>query len=176
MSPEKPCRHDAPLKYGVLFRLSDGSINSEWSRREQRAYYHRKMAESPEEYKSQRRQWTEIGRSRMTPEEYKASLRAANLSWRLKHPDNFKITQWKAIGMLPDEARKAWDAYITTTSCQICGSSFKSTRQKHPDHDHATGRIRGIICMKCNTTLGWLGDSSDSIRKFLTYLAGDGSI
>lgn len=39
--------------------------------------------------------------------------------------------------------------------CAMCGSDNpRSKRAWHVDHDHATGRIRGILCFPCNTKLG----------------------
>ncbi|KKM02643.1 hypothetical protein LCGC14_1782310 [marine sediment metagenome] len=40
--------------------------------------------------------------------------------------------------------------------CKICErheSKFKISLAV--DHDHETGKIRGLLCSKCNTTLGW---------------------
>ncbi len=34
----------------------------------------------------------------------------------------------------------------TYTECQHCGSS----KNLHVDHDHDTGKLRGILCSKCN--------------------------
>lgn len=37
------------------------------------------------------------------------------------------------------------------------------------DHDHTTGKIRGLLCMKCNRALGMLGDSVETISNLLKY-------
>jgi len=52
-------------------------------------------------------------------------------------------------------------------SCQICGLIPK---QLHVDHDHETGRVRGLLCRKCNTGLGKFGDSETLLYKAIEYL------
>lgn len=42
------------------------------------------------------------------------------------------------------------------------------------DHDHATGRIRGLLCVRCNSSLGGLGDNVESIKRTLSYLEATG--
>lgn len=42
--------------------------------------------------------------------------------------------------------------------CGICGKAFKSTRDTHVDHNHATGVVRGLLCMRCNTNISVLDD------------------
>lgn len=42
--------------------------------------------------------------------------------------------------------------------CAICGARPK-TRRLHVDHDHATGKVRGLLCHRCNRTLPtWITD------------------
>ncbi len=38
------------------------------------------------------------------------------------------------------------------------------------DHDHTTGKFRGLLCHPCNRGLGQLGDTSESVRRALDYL------
>ncbi len=40
----------------------------------------------------------------------------------------------------------------------------------HLDHDHASGQIRGFLCIDCNHGLGKLRDSADLLLRALVYL------
>lgn len=57
--------------------------------------------------------------------------------------------------------------------CKIC-SSPNSKRVKMPDlvvdHDHKTGKIRGLLCSPCNVAIGMLGDSQERLLKVVEYL------
>jgi hypothetical protein len=56
--------------------------------------------------------------------------------------------------------------------CAICGAEMSEAIQRTiaADHDHATGRPRGLLCNRCNRAIGQLGDTSDSVRLALDYL------
>lgn len=38
------------------------------------------------------------------------------------------------------------------------------------DHDHATGKIRGLLCGSCNTALGLVKDNPDILKRLMDYL------
>ncbi len=40
------------------------------------------------------------------------------------------------------------------------------------DHDHKTGRVRGLLCHKCNKGLGLLGDTLERIESAYNYFKG----
>lgn len=56
--------------------------------------------------------------------------------------------------------------------CAICGAGEPGGRAKrfHVDHDHATGDIRGILCVRCNYMIGYSKDSPEILRKGADYL------
>jgi hypothetical protein len=38
------------------------------------------------------------------------------------------------------------------------------------DHDHATGEVRGLLCMNCNAGIGLLGDKTDNLKRAAVYM------
>ena len=51
--------------------------------------------------------------------------------------------------------------------CAVCEVSGKL----HVDHEHETGRVRGLLCGSCNRALGLLKDNVDSLKKAIDYLS-----
>jgi hypothetical protein len=50
--------------------------------------------------------------------------------------------------------------------CLICGVGLA----EHIDHDHSTGKIRGILCFNCNAGLGKFRDRIDYLGRAIRYL------
>ena len=53
--------------------------------------------------------------------------------------------------------------------CAICSAKPDGLGLR-VDHCHETGKVRGLLCGKCNTALGSLGDNEAGIRRALEYL------
>lgn len=53
-------------------------------------------------------------------------------------------------------------------SCAICGGKSELVG----DHDHATGKPRGILCRKCNLAIGNMRDEPRFLREAANYLEG----
>lgn len=63
--------------------------------------------------------------------------------------------------------------------CAICGNEFESKVTKkgwtHPgyviDHCHTTGKVRGLLCIKCNCGLGYFDDNKEKLKSAINYLS-----
>lgn len=56
--------------------------------------------------------------------------------------------------------------------CAICGKveERKSSPFLCVDHCHKTGKIRGLLCHRCNSAIGKLNDDPELLRKAIVYL------
>lgn len=55
-------------------------------------------------------------------------------------------------------------------SCAICRAPEPENRTLDVDHDHATGRVRGLLCTSCNRMLGHSGDNAENLVRAAQYL------
>lgn len=72
---------------------------------------------------------------------------------RLKYPD---------LGITLEEVRTLKEQ----ESCESCGREGLV----FVDHDHSTGRFRGMLCRLCNSGIGFLGDTIEGVEAALRYL------
>lgn len=56
--------------------------------------------------------------------------------------------------------------------CAICGDKFADSQDRNlnVDHCHTTGKIRGLLCSRCNLTLGKVEDRVDLLLSAIEYL------
>ena len=54
--------------------------------------------------------------------------------------------------------------------CAICEREPNPNISLHVDHDHETGRIRGLTCFRCNQAMGAFGEDPSLLRAAASYL------
>lgn len=53
--------------------------------------------------------------------------------------------------------------------CAVCGGTCKTGKALAVDHDHETGKVRGLLCSNCNQAIGKLS-SVDLLLSAASYL------
>lgn len=129
-------------------------------------------------------------RKNLTNEERREAAKARNKKWRLKNPEKVKASPYKYYAKHPHNKKNLHlrrkyglvldDIYQIVElqrGCAICHSPSprKISRTGGPgewtvDHDHKTGKVRGIVCHPCNVALGMANDDPTVLRRMADYL------
>jgi len=66
-------------------------------------------------------------------------------------------------------------AELRAEGCQICGRLDGTGRfgQLHIDHDHQSGKVRGVLCHGCNVSIGHFRDDPKLLLAAINYLTLD---
>ena len=95
---------------------------------------------------------------------------------RVKHPDRYRlqVRQWhlkRAYGLTIYD----YDAMMVKQDgcCAICGGRYVNVYGDplYVDRDHATNRVRGLLCHRCNIVLGFIEKDKSLMHKVLAYLS-----
>ena len=82
---------------------------------------------------------------------------------------------WTKYGMTANDLEKMYEDQ--DGKCAICskGLVIFSNQTNRPDnanidHCHSTGKVRGLLCNRCNTGIGSLGDTAEGVMRAVLYL------
>jgi len=158
---KKQIRERQKIRYAV------NRQDPEWVRRQKE--YHRKYYEANKDrvYEKSRNWW------KKNPERRRDSAR----KWRDKNKDKVRQSSlaWyyrnrhHAYGLTDIDYAEMFVGQNGV--CAICGRPPKKKRL-FVDHDHDSGRVRGLLCWRCNTAIGLLHDDTDTIKSAINYLNG----
>jgi hypothetical protein len=152
----KRCSHCGVMKSSDCFTSSQNGRRASWCKTcsAQKAKEYRERR--PEETRANVRRWQEENQDVI----------------RLRRKENRPIAWGKMLervyGITADDY---WRMHKEQSGvCVICGRGNNGKRL-HVDHDHATGKIRGLLCQKCNMSIGLLDDNPSIVLKMHEYLS-----
>jgi len=96
---------------------------------------------------------------------------ANQLKYNRNHKEKIKNSRLKRIYNISiDEYNNI--LLTQNNRCAICKKplDLQNPKHVHIDHDHKTGKVRGILCNKCNSAIGYLNDNIEYIKNALEYL------
>lgn len=102
------------------------------------------------------REWYARNRERIL-----AKLRKKPLRERLKR-------DLRRYGVSPRDFRAMQRAQAD--ACAICLEPARGVRRLSIDHDHLTGKVRGLLCRRCNSGLGHFLDDPLRLELAAAYL------
>lgn len=110
-------------------------------------------------------------RYRADPEAEKNRVRVYQAKNPAKRAHWEDVTKLKKYGLTPQDR----DALLSRQGglCAICSVTLTRGRTKtgmQVDHDHDTGKVRGLLCLGCNVLLGDFRNTPAFIERAISYL------
>ena len=114
--------------------------------------------ENKEERDKYRKQWYEKNKTRLQEKQ----LKNHEERWSYRIFKNFGINNEQYYEMEKNQKYK----------CAICGTTEPGGQNKKwcIDHDHETGKVRGLLCYYCNVGLGHFKDDRQFLEEAIKYL------
>ena len=102
--------------------------------------------------------------------QYRLDNKDIYIKWKQDHPDYARRRDLKRKFGITLEEYNAKSA-AQNQCCAICSTPQTELDQAlSVDHDHTTGKLRGLLCNECNFGLGKFKDNLAYIKNAVTYL------
>jgi len=100
----------------------------------------------------------------------KTAVKQSVANWRLKNPEKSLESKLKCLyGISLAEFKSMQDKQ--GLRCAICDRhENEEGRALCIDHNHATGKVRALLCTRCNSAIGFLEESEERAGKLIEYL------
>jgi hypothetical protein len=101
-------------------------------------------------------------------------LRTQNKKYRDKHKEKINAKRYtdnlRSYGISLEEYEKL--VLSQHGVCAICKQPETSSRKSRlsVDHDHTSGRARGLLCQRCNAGIGLFNDSKELLMAAMEYI------
>ena len=97
--------------------------------------------------------------------------RALQREWHKANPEKGANTKLKIrYGITLEQKRQMLADQLGC--CAICATADFGKKGPVVDHNHETGKVRGILCDPCNKGLGHFRDDPARLRAAIEYLEG----
>jgi recombination endonuclease VII len=92
-------------------------------------------------------------------------------NYRRAHPE--KVKEWNRRSLLKRQYGLTTKGYAQMQEDQdgLCAICYR-VPATHIDHDHATGKVRGLLCENCNRGLGIFQDDPEALAFAADYVRG----
>ena len=126
--------------------------NREQLKEQQKTYRAKRIEDNPNHYKEQYKKYEETHKQ-----------------WRKKNRHLVSEKQWKSRGIVD----RSYEKFLCELDkqdykCIVCN---KELTNPQVDHDHNTGKYRGILCVPCNNGLGVYEKKKDLFENYLKRIA-----
>ncbi len=105
----------------------------------------------------------------------KACYPIRTIAWKRNNPDKAKRYEWRTnLRMYYGIDIVDWERMFEAQGgrCAICRVATQSAqgRRLAVDHDHASGRVRSLLCGNCNRGLSGFKDNTELLMRAIEYL------
>lgn len=101
-----------------------------------------------------------------------ARITQRNKNYRARNRGKYKEYEWRCAGMV-NMTMERYDQLFQEQngSCAICRIGAETlSRNLVVDHNHETGKVRGLLCDHCNQGIGKLKDNIIILERAIEYL------
>lgn len=126
--------------------------------------------DTEKEKERSRANWREWYSKPENAESERKRVSAYQRKWRADNKEELRVRNSMFRHNL---SREEVTALLDIKHCQACQVALVFGKVKgglNIDHDHATGKVRGVLCRECNLSLGNLDDSPQRLRLLAEYL------
>lgn len=101
-----------------------------------------------------------------------ARVKLADRPGTRQHVGRGKCSRCYSVVGRYDLTAADWERMLIAQSgrCAACGEPMAHPREPVIDHNHATGAVRGLLCLRCNAAEGFLNSDPQMARALAEYM------